>query len=90
MNVELSSKAAKYLTSLDNTTKTRIVNALLKLSQEPPEGDIKPLKGEIHLYRLRVGDFRLIFSIESMENEINEQVDYVYINKIAPRGEAYK
>jgi len=37
-----------------------------------------------------VGDFRLIFSIESTQNEVNGEVDFIYINKIAPRGEAYK
>ena len=90
MNVELSSKSAKYLMGLDSVMKTRIVKALLKLSEEPPTGDIKPLKGETNLYRIRVGDYRLIFSIESMQNEVSEQIDYIYVNKIAPRGEAYK
>ena len=90
MNVELSSKSAKYLMGLDSTMRTRIVKALLKLSEEPPTGDIKPLKGEMNLFRLRVGDFRLIFSIESMQNEVSEQINFIYINKIAPRGEVYK
>ena len=47
-----------------------------------PKGDIVPLSGSTRLYRLRVGDWRVVFSYPH-ENA-------VLIEKIAPRGDVYK
>lgn len=76
MNIEYSKKAVKYINTLDRPTKQRIKNAVEKL----PTGDIKKLKGVENGYRLRVGDLRVLFSIE--DNDI-------YIDNIIPRGQAY-
>lgn len=46
-----------------------------------PFGDIKKLQGIDNGYRLRVGDLRVLFSIED---------DRIYIDNIIPRGQAYK
>ena len=83
MKIEYSKESVKYISKLDTPTKTRLKKAFDKLSETPPQGDIKPLQGERNLYRLRVGDLRIIFSI-------NLNDDIILINKIAPRGEAYK
>ena len=80
MKVELSPKAAKYLERLNEPNKGRIIKALHKLAQEPPEGDIKALSGEAG-YRLRVGQYRVLF-------DMNEQSVIVY--DIGPRGQIYK
>ena len=64
MNIEYSKKAVKYINTLDRPTKQRIKNAVEKL----PTGDIKKLKGVENGYRLRVGDLRVLFSIE--DNDI--------------------
>ena len=45
-------------------------------------GDVKPLSGSVRLYRLRVGDWRIVFSYPDGNT--------VVIEKIAPRGEVYK
>ncbi|MDE6989458.1 MAG: type II toxin-antitoxin system RelE/ParE family toxin [Lachnospiraceae bacterium] len=45
-----------------------------------PFGDIKKLQGIENGYRLRVGDLRILFSIED---------DTIYIDNIIPRGQAY-
>jgi mRNA interferase RelE/StbE len=80
MEVILSSKTKKYLKSLNKPIKGRIDKALIKLCYEPPEGDIKKLTGRDE-YRLRVGDYRLLFKARK---------DAIIVYKIAPRGEAYK
>jgi mRNA interferase RelE/StbE len=36
----------------------------LYLIQEDLAGDIKKLKGSINIYRLRVGDYRVLFELE--------------------------
>ena len=80
MDVILSKFAQKYFILQDNVTKKRLKSALEKLSNEPPIGDIQPLKGKDNYWRLRVGDLRIIFTkIDSV----------IYIAKIAPRGQAY-
>ena len=62
MNVELSPKVQKYLLGLDTETKERLKKALIKLSLEPPQGDITSLSGKDG-YRLRVGKYRALFDI---------------------------
>lgn len=77
MQVEYSKKAVKYIGSLDKPTKRRLREAIEKM----PQGDIKKLQGINNGYRLRVGDLRVLFSMEE---------DTIYIDNILPRGQAYK
>ena len=69
----------KYLKKLDRNTQVRIINAITQL----PFGDVKKLQGNISDYRLRVGNYRIVFSKDD-ENIM------ISIIKIAPRGEVYK
>lgn len=82
MRVQLSKKAAKVIDRMDRPTQQRIRVALEGLGKEPPEGDIKLLTGKQGVHRLRVGGWRLLFS--------HSQDDTILIEKIAPRGQAYK
>ena len=77
MRIEYSSKAVKYINALDKSTKERLHKAIEKI----PLGDIKKLQGTEDGYRLRVGDLRVLFSMEN---------DIAYIDNIIPRGQAYK
>lgn len=78
MKVELSPKAAKYLKNMSQPDKGRIVHALEKL----PQGNVIALQGAYGLYRLRVGDWRIVFSYPVQ--------DIILVERIAPRGEIYK
>ncbi len=78
MDIIYSRASVKVINRLDRPTKQRIRNAVERL----PEGDVKPLSGSVRLYRLRVGDWRIVFSYPD--------VNTVLIERIAPRGEAYK
>lgn len=60
----------------DKTTRIHIVEAIRKL----PQGDVKKLQGQ-EGYRLRVGDYRIIF---------DKNGDILYIEKIDGRGQIYK
>jgi len=77
LEVTLSRKAAKALEALQNPLQARIVDGIYKL----PSGDIKKLKGYTAAFRLRIGDYRVLFEMSS---------DEIYISDILPRGEAYK
>ncbi len=77
MQIEYSKQAVKYINSVDKPTKKRLKEAIEKI----PLGDIKKLQGIENGYRLRVGDLRVLFSLED---------DIVYIDNILPRGQVYK
>ncbi|MCD8010330.1 MAG: type II toxin-antitoxin system RelE/ParE family toxin [Lachnospiraceae bacterium] len=72
-----SKKAEKFLRKQDKPTQRRIVEAISKL---PIEGDIKKLQGT-NGYRLRVGDFRIIFDVNGL---------IIDIINIGNRGQIYK
>ncbi len=65
-NVELTEKSARQLRKLDKSTQRRIVSFLRELeSLENPHDRGKALTGNLRgLWRYRVGDFRLVCSIE--------------------------
>ena len=76
MDIRYSKQALKFLKKLDKPTIKRIISAIEML----PSGDVKKLKGK-EGYRLRVGDFRVIF---------DKYGNVLYIIKIGNRGQVYK
>ena len=81
MKVVLEKQAAKYLESLDTVMKRRITEALKNLADEPSTGDIKRLQGKEAAYRLRIGNYRILFK---------DKVTCLAVYKIGPRGQIYK
>ena len=81
--VVLHRKVAKEIEGLDRSTAARIILRLRELENNPRHG-AKHLKGEYYCYwRLRVGDYRIL-------NSINEQARRVEVVYIWARGRAYK
>lgn len=78
MRIEYARAAVKVINSMDRSTKQRIKAGIEKL----PQGDIKPYKGSPGTYRLRVGDWRILFSYP--------EDGTILIEKIGPRGGVYK
>ncbi len=78
----IDKSAGKVLKRVDKATRTRIMQALRKLAEDPRRDDLNVVyyKAE-KAYRLRVGDWRIIF--ERSKQEIRVRV-------IRPRGGAYK
>ena len=76
--IEYSKKSAKYLKKLSRKTQLRIIKAINSL----PEGDTKKLRGNDNLYRLRIGQWRIIFEKTNFDFIIS-------ILEITPRGDAY-
>ena len=70
--VIFSPKALKDLKSLDKAIQIRIKEAVLKLTYFPPNADILKLKGgQGNEFRLRVGDWRVLFEYRFQEKEIH-------------------
>lgn len=70
----------KFLLKQQLSQRERILRAINRL---PQEGDIKPMAGYQNLYRLRVGDYRVLYSIEN-------DVLIVRVLQIGNRGDVYK
>jgi len=82
MKIKMSNKAKKQFNRLNEPELSRIAEAIEKLKSEPPEGDIIKLTDEINKYRMRTGDYRIIY-----EKKTN---DIILIQRIGRRGQAYK
>lgn len=78
--IVLEKPAQKFLKRLNRTDKERVLRAIYKL----PEGEnIKRLKGHQDLLRLRVGDYRVIYTV-------NNGKLVVCVVDIGNRGDIYK
>lgn len=77
MEIKITKSAVKDIKRLDAQTRNRILKGINKL----PDGDVKRLQGYSNYYRLRVGDFRVIYIWED---------NIITIAAVLPRGEAYK
>jgi mRNA interferase RelE/StbE len=80
--------AAKFLDDLDAKTRNRIKRSLRQLQEDPlrsrPGADIRRLvgtRGRQDLFRLRVGDFRVIYAVEG---------DAIWVTEIFSRGKGYR
>lgn len=80
MEVVFENNAVKQYERLNEPDLTRITNAIDKLENEPPQGDIKKLTDRED-YRLRVGGYRVLYHIEN---------ETIIVSKIDQRGQAYK
>ncbi len=84
--IEIKPTAEKSYLKLDKKTRKRIKKPLLELEQSKNplyHNNVKPLTGKLQGdYRLRFGDWRLLFTPER-----NKRIIYVYA--ILPRGNAY-
>ncbi|MGC8544578.1 type II toxin-antitoxin system RelE family toxin [Athalassotoga sp.] len=70
-------KAMKHFEMIPRDYQLKIDVAVEKL----PDGDVKPLHGKYaDFFRLRVGDYRVIF--EKKENDI-------FVLEVLPRGKVY-
>lgn len=72
--------AKKFIDRLPTNEKRRIVSAIERL---PNGEDIKKLKGDDELLRLRVGEYRIIYTVDHGEL-------IVYVIDAGNRGQVYK
>lgn len=77
-------QARNYLARLPNKIKSRIVEKIHEIQEDPddPNLDVDKLKAESG-YRLRVGQYRIIYTKHSDQLIIE-------VVKIRPRGDIYK
>lgn len=78
MDIKYSKQAYKYLKKLHKPKAKQIINAINKLPNG--EGNIVKIRGIENLYRLRVDDYRVLFTPEH---------EVIMIEKIGSRGDIY-
>ena len=76
MEIHYSKQAIKFLAKQNPTVRSRIITAVMML----PGGDVKKLTGQPY-YRLRVGDYRVLFARDGY---------IIEVAKIDNRGQVYK
>jgi mRNA interferase RelE/StbE len=83
--VLLHPDAQNVYANADKALAKKITRCLQQLEQNPrSQPNIKALKGDLAgLYRYRIGDYRVIYSIE-------DEIVRVFVVAIAHRSQAYK
>jgi len=69
MKIEFGTKSLKFLSKLEKGSKERVFKRIKELEGDPFPSDVKKLKGEKDVYRIRIGDFRVLYRIIS-EDEV--------------------
>ncbi len=82
LGVSWAERAAKDRKALDKATRMRVLDAIDRFALTG-HGDIKALQGEPGSFRLRVGDYRVIFYA-------NVQANAIVVTKVSHRREAYR
>ncbi|MEA3281646.1 MAG: type II toxin-antitoxin system RelE/ParE family toxin [Euryarchaeota archaeon] len=61
MKIEFGTRALKFLSKVEKVSKERIFKRIKELCEDPFPSDVKKLKGEKDVYRIRIGDFRVLY-----------------------------
>jgi mRNA interferase RelE/StbE len=81
--IEFTKGATKELNTLPTDIKNRIDLKILTLSVDPRPNGVKKLKGIENTYRIRVGEYRVIY-------EIYDEVLLIIVLKLGHRSDIYK
>jgi mRNA interferase RelE/StbE len=67
----IASRAAKELSTLPAVVAQRVDAAILRLSSDPRPHGAKKLKGELQLWRIRVGDYRIVYTVDDDQTVVD-------------------
>jgi mRNA interferase RelE/StbE len=81
--VDLTTRAARDLANLPRPVQQKVVDTIDRLATVPRPPGSKKLKGEDGFHRVRVGDYRIIYSID-------DKVVLVLVVRIGNRREVYR
>ena len=82
-SILLSPSAERQLRSFAPAIQKRLVKRMKTLQHDPRPQGVKKLAGEDHLYRIREGDYRIIYTIQ--DDDL-----IVLVVKIGNRKEVYR
>ena len=86
-SIAFARSARRELEALDSSVISRILSKIESLAAHPrPHGSCK-LAGEKYQWRIRIGDYRVIYSILDKERHIDIAVACVTAGKLTIRGQ---
>ncbi|MEW6237421.1 MAG: type II toxin-antitoxin system RelE/ParE family toxin [Candidatus Omnitrophota bacterium] len=81
--VQFDASLEHELAKIDSKTVARILSVIESLAENPRPPRCLKLKGKSNLYRVRVGNFRVIYAIE-------DSLNLVAILRVGDRKDAYR
>jgi mRNA interferase RelE/StbE len=81
--VILKPSAAKSVRKLDRDTQRRVLRLLEVLAQEPRPAGVVKMAGDDNLWRVRLGDYRVVY-------EIHDRQLIVLVVRVAHRKDVYR
>ena len=81
--IELTPRAERDLLGLPSTIQRRLIPRIDALAHEPRPPGVRKLSGAEELYRVRSGDYRIIY-------EIRDRLLLILIVHVRHRREAYR
>ena len=81
--ISLASSVGSDLKKVDRQAVPRIIAAIDALAEEPRPKGCRKLTGSLHTYRIRVGDYRVIYSVDDGSREI-------VVERVRHRKDAYR
>ena len=81
--IEWKTSALRELKRLDRPVVPRIVSAVDSLADNPFPKGVRKLQGTDHTYRIRVGDYRILY-------EVCQNVLRIQVVRVRHRKDAYK
>jgi mRNA interferase RelE/StbE len=70
-SVTFARSARKELESLSKTAALRVLKKIESLPRNPRPSGCKKLSGQNSLYRIRIGDYRVVYSIDDADRKID-------------------
>lgn len=80
--LQFTTRALRDLKRLDAPTRVRVLGRIKRYIEEPPARAVR-LKGADDTFRIRLGDWRVLFAYESSGNVVE-------IRRVVHRSEAYR
>jgi mRNA interferase RelE/StbE len=83
MKVVFGTRALRFLSKLEKEDRTRVFKKIEALQEDPFPSGVKKLKGETDVYRLRIGDLRVLYKLISAD-------EVILVFRVDKRSRVYK
>ncbi len=80
--VFIERNAEKDFRKIPKTIQKKVISAIIKLKTNPKPRNVKKISGSENYYRIRVGDYRIVYEIDDEEKKVN-------VFRVRHRREAY-
>jgi mRNA interferase RelE/StbE len=80
--LEITNTAHHHLRNLSSVNQQRVHEAIEQWSRNPRPDGVKKLNGEVDFYRIRVGDYRILYEIDDIAKLIS-------VERVLSRENAY-